>query len=295
MPGEKVRLRVLTPGHRACQGCGQALGVRLALERVEFPFIVANATGCLEVFSTAYPYSSWAVPWIHSLFENTAAVASGISAALRALGRGEVRVVALGGDGGTADIGLQALSGMFERGDDVLYICYDNEAYMNTGVQRSGLTPPYARTSTSPVGKVKLGNLRPKKDMLSIAIAHGVGYAATASVGYPKDLERKVQKAMGRKGPRYLHIHAPCPLGWGFDPEKTVEIAQLAVQTGLFPLVEIEDGVVTGVRKLPKRLPVEEYLKHQSRFAHLFTSEEGRRAIAEIQAIADANVARYGL
>ena len=310
----------LSAGHRACLGCGEALGCRLALdaarEKVSGGVIVANATGCLEVFSSSYPYSSWNVPWLHSLFENAPAVATGIAAALRAQGRTgpgseDIRVVAQGGDGGTADIGLQALSGMFERGEDVLYICYDNEAYMNTGVQRSGLTPPGARTTTTPVAQPGVmpastdgyptgaafgqGNARPKKDMPAIAVAHGVPYVATATIGYYGDLERKLKAAMTVRGPRYVHVHVPCPLGWGFDSKLTIKIAQLAVQTGLFPVVEYEHGKLTRARKLRKRPSVEAYLQPQVRFAHLFKTEEGKTELAHVQAVADANVERYGL
>ncbi|MBI2941670.1 MAG: pyruvate ferredoxin oxidoreductase [Chloroflexi bacterium] len=280
-------------------GCRLALdAARLAARAAGGDVVVVNATGCLEVISSSYPYSSWNVPWLHSLFENAPAVASGVEAALRAQGRTEVRVIAEGGDGGTADIGLQCLSGMFERGHDILYICYDNEAYMNTGVQRSSLTPPGARTSTTPIGDRLTGNDRPKKDLPAIAVAHGVAYVATASVGYYRDLQKKVEKAMQCRGPRYLQVHVPCPLGWGHDGRLTIRVAQLAVRTGLYPLFEMEDGRLTGVRKLPKRLPVEEYLKTQGRFRHLFSptgSPKQAATLAELQAIADRNVERYGL
>jgi pyruvate ferredoxin oxidoreductase beta subunit len=265
--------------------------------RASGPNVIATAaTGCLEVFSSAYPRSAWGVPWIHSLFENSAAVAAGVESALRALGRAdEAKVIAQGGDGGTADIGLQALSGMWERGHDVLYICYDNEAYMNTGIQRSGLTPFDARTTTSPPGKASWGNWRPKKDMPAIAAAHHISYVATATVGYPQDLEKKVKKALSITGPKYLQIHVPCPLGWGFDTSLSIELAKLAVATGLCPLFEMENGVVTAVRKIMKKRPVEEYLKAQTRFRHLFATPNGEQEIAAIQAIADENIQHYGL
>ena len=295
----------LGPGHRACLGCGEALGARLALDAARKAaiaeggdIVVVNATGCLEVFASSYPYSSWNVPWLHSLFENAAAVASGVESALRAQGKTEIRVIAEGGDGGTADIGLQTLSGMFERGHDVLYICYDNEAYMNTGVQRSSLTPIGARTSTTPTVGSGPGNRRPKKDLPAIAAAHGVPYVATATIGYYRDLEKKIATAMRYRGPRYVQVHVPCPLGWGSDGSETIHIAQLAVRTGLFPLYEIVEGKVTNARKLTKHLPVEEYLKTQTRFRHLFPkggSEAATREIAEIQAIADENIAKFGL
>lgn len=283
-------------GHSACPGCGQSLAVRLVLGATGKDVIIANNTGCLEVFSSDYPHSAWQVPWIHSLFENAAAVASGIEVALKALGRaGEARVIAEAGDGGTADIGLQALSGMWERGHDVLSICYDNEAYMNTGVQRSGLTPYDARTTTSPPGKVSFGNWRPKKDVPAIAAAHGIPYVATASVGYAPDLVRKVKKAMSIHGPKYIQIHVPCPLGWRSDPALTIEIAQLAVQTGLYPLIEFEDGRLTGVRKIRKKTPVEEYLRLQGRFSHLLRGDAAKEELAKVQAIADRNIETYGM
>ena len=285
----------ISPGHRACLGCGEIMGARLALEAAGPRVIVANATGCLEVTTTSYPYSSWNMPWIHSLFENAAAVASGIEAGLKALGKTDVKVIAQGGDGGTADIGLQSLSGMLERRHDVLYICYDNEAYMNTGVQRSGLTPAYASTTTTPPGGLNEGNPLAKKDMVAIALAHGAAYVATASVGYHKDLQGKVRKALQITGPKYLQIHVPCPPGWGCDSSATVEVAQQAVQCGLYPLVEFEHGQLTSVRKLNKRIPVDEYLKGQTRFRHLFASDAGREAVQAIRAIADDNVRRYGL
>jgi pyruvate ferredoxin oxidoreductase beta subunit len=301
-PSEEV-LPCLGPGHRACLGCGEALGARLALDAARKAaradggdIVVVNATGCLEVFSSAYPYSSWNVPWLHSLFENAAAVASGVEAAFRAQGRPEVRVIAEGGDGGTADIGLQCLSGMFERGHDVLYLCYDNEAYMNTGIQRSSLTPTGARTSTTPSVGTGPGNRRPKKDLPAIAAAHGVPYVATATVGYYRDLEKKIETAMRYHGPRYVQIHVPCPLGWGCDGGETIRVAQLAVRTGLYPLFEIVEGKLTNVKKLSKRLPVEEYLKGQARFRHLFKEgPDAAAGLAAIQAIADENIRRSGL
>jgi len=286
----------LMAGHRACAGCGEALGARLAIDAAGENIIVANATGCLEVFSSKYPESAWGVPWIHSLFENAPAVASGMEAGLKALGKADtVRVIAQGGDGGTADIGFGALSGMFERGHDVLYICYDNEAYMNTGIQRSGLTPFDARTSTSPPGERSWGNETMKKDLPAIAVAHRVPYVATASVAYPHDIQAKVKRAMKIKGPKYLQIHVPCPLGWGLEPRLTVDIAKLAVETGLYPLFEIENGQVVRVKNVLKRRPVEEYLRPQARYRHLFKMEGGEEQIRKIQAIADANAAKYGL
>jgi pyruvate ferredoxin oxidoreductase beta subunit len=287
--------RAISPGHRACLGCGEVLGAQLSLAAAGEDVILVNATGCLEVTTTSCPYSSWNVPWLHSLFENAAAVAAGVEAGLKATGKAGIRVIAQGGDGGTADIGLQALSGMLERGHDVLYICYDNEAYMNTGVQRSGLTPAYASTTTSPPGSLSQGNAFGKKDMVAIVLAHGTPYVATASIGYHKDLQKKVQKALSIRGPKYIQVHVPCPPGWGYDSAKTVDMAQAAVQCGLYPLVEFENGQLTSVRKLNKRLPVADYLREQTRFRHLFTGQDGAAALSAIQALADANVGRYGL
>jgi pyruvate ferredoxin oxidoreductase beta subunit len=287
---------LFAPGHRGCAGCCDAMAAKFMLRAVGENCIVTSPTGCLEVFSTPYPESSWKVPWIHSLFENAAAVASGIDAALRALGRKrDTKVLAIGGDGGTIDIGFQALSGAFERGHDITYVCVDNEAYMNTGVQRSGATPFAATTTTTPSGKVSFGNPLPKKNMPEIMVAHGSPYVATTSVAYPKDMIRKVKKASEITGPTYVHVHAPCTTGWGFDTSKTVEIGKLAVETALWPLLEIENGEVTGVRKIWNRKPVEEYLSAQKRFKHLFTMPEGAEIIKKIQEIADWNAEHYEL
>ncbi len=284
--------RLFNPGHTACAGCGQSLGARLVIEAAGPNTIVANNTGCLEVFSTKFPESAWSVPWIHSLFENCAAVASGIEAALKYLGKKEgINVIAQAGDGGTADIGLQALSGMLERGHDILYVCYDNEAYMNTGVQRSGLTPFHTNTTTSPAGKESLGNVRPKKPMPEIANAHGIPYVATASVGFAQDLQRKVKKALSIKGPKYIQVHVPCPLGWRHESGLSVEIDKLAVETGLFPLIEYENGVLINRRQI-RGVPVAEYLKLQGRFKHLLKDEA---AIKQVQEIADNNIKKYRL
>ncbi|HQQ06022.1 MAG TPA: thiamine pyrophosphate-dependent enzyme, partial [Candidatus Omnitrophota bacterium] len=253
------------PGHTACAGCGQSLAVRLVMDAAGKNTIVANNTGCLEVFSTKYPESAFEVPFVHSLFENAPAVASGVEAALIHLGKKEgTNIIAEAGDGGTADIGLQSLSGMWERGHDILYICYDNEAYMNTGIQRSGLTPHLANTTTSPKGQRSSGNLRFKKLIPEIANAHGIPYVATASIGFPQDIQRKVKKALSIKGPKYMQIHVPCPLGWQFAPQASVDVGKLAVETGLYPLFEYENGQLTGVRKITPK-PVEEYLKAQGR------------------------------
>jgi len=294
------RSNTLTSGHRACQGCGEALGARYALDSAmratRGRLIAANATGCLEVFSTPYPESSWQMPWLHSLFGNAPAVATGIAAALKAKGRDDIRVVGQGGDGGTVDIGFGCLSGMFERNDDVLFICYDNEAYMNTGVQRSGATPPAARTATTQVVGERPGNVFGQgKSAPLIAMAHEIPYVATATVADLRDLEYKVERAMEFRGARYIHILVTCPLGWGSASADTIKIARLAAETGIFPVFEAEAGDVTGVSKIRRRVPVEEYLKLQRRFAHLFKPELRTDVIARIQARADRNIARFGL
>ena len=294
------RTNSLNSGHRACQGCGEALGARYALDAAMRAtgnhLIAANATGCLEVFSTPYPETSWQIPWIHSLFGNTAAVATGIAAALKVKGRRDVRVVAQGGDGGTTDIGFGCLSGMFERNDDVLFICYDNQAYMNTGVQRSSATPPAARTATTTALGAAPGNdFGQGKNLPQIAMAHEIPYVATATVADLRDLESKVTRAMGLHGARYIHILVPCPLGWGSAAQDTIRIARLAKETGLFPVYEAEIGEVTGVLKIRRQLPVEDYLRPQGRFAHLFGARPAVETIARIQAIADRNIRKFGL
>ena len=294
------RTNSLNSGHRACQGCGEALGARYAIdaamEATGKQLIAVNATGCLEVFSTPYPETSWQIPWIHSLFGNAAAVASGVAAAQRVLGHSDVRVIAQGGDGGTTDIGFGCLSGMFERNDDVLYICYDNEAYMNTGVQRSSATPPAARTATTPAIGAAPGNVfGTGKNVPLIAMAHRIPYVATASVANLRDLEHKVTYAMGIRGARYIHIHVPCPLGWGSASEDTIRVARMAVESGLFPLFEAHDGEITSRTPIRRKVPVTEYLKLQKRFAHLFGDRPDLARIAQIQGIADRNIAEFGL
>ena len=294
------RSNTLTSGHRACQGCGEALGARYALDAAmratKGKLIAANATGCLEVFSTPFPETSWQLPWIHSLFGNAPAVSTGIAAALRAKGREDIRVLGQGGDGGTVDIGFGSLSGMFERNDDVLYICYDNEGYMNTGVQRSGATPPAARTTTTPAVGAQPGNVFGQgKSAPLIAMAHEIPYVATATVADLRDLEYKVEHAMEMRGARYIHVLVTCPLGWGCDASETVKVARLAKETGLFPVFEAEAGEVTGVSKIRRQQPVEEYLKTQKRYAHLFKPERRDDVIAALQARADRNIRRFGL
>jgi len=301
-----ARSNSLNSGHRACQGCGEALGARYAIDAAmratSKQLIAANATGCLEVFSTPYPESSWQLPWIHSLFGNAAAVGTGIAAALhvRALKSGrtasDVRVIAQGGDGGTTDIGFGCLSGMFERNDDVLYICYDNEAYMNTGVQRSSATPPAARTATTmAVGAAPGAEFGKGKNVPRIAMAHEIPYVATATVADLHDLEAKVERAMTIRGARYLHILVPCPLGWGSASHDTIRLARLARETGIFPVFEAERGEVTRVSKIRRRVPVDEYLRPQKRFAHLFGANGHADMLQRIQDEADRNIRRFHL
>jgi pyruvate ferredoxin oxidoreductase beta subunit len=297
---DACRTNSLTSGHRACQGCGEALGARYVLDAAMRAaggrMVAVNATGCLEVFTTPYPESSWRVAWLHSLFGNAPAVATGVAAALKAKGRTDIRVVGQGGDGGTVDIGFACLSGMFERNDDVLYICYDNEAYMNTGVQRSGATPPAARTATTPVVGESPGNAFGQgKSAPMIALAHEIPYVATATVADLHDLEAKVERAMQLRGARYLHILVPCPLGWGTDSSQTIRVARLATESGLFPVFEAEQGEVVAVSKIRRQVPVEEFLRTQKRYSHLFTPVERRDVIAQIQAKADRTIRRFGL
>jgi pyruvate ferredoxin oxidoreductase beta subunit len=294
------RSNSLDSGHRACQGCGEALGARYALDAAmratKGQLVAVNATGCLEVFSTPYPETSWRIAWLHSLFGNAPAVATGVAAAMKVKGKHNVRVVAQAGDGGTVDIGFGCLSGMFERNDDVLFICYDNEAYMNTGVQRSGATPPAARTATTEAVGAEPGNVFGQgKDLPRIAIAHGVSYVATATVADLHDLEAKVERAMQLHGARYLHILVPCPLGWGSASNDTIKVARLAKETGLFPVFEAEHGEITSVSTIRQRAPVEAYLSIQSRYSHLFGDHGRPDIIARIQEIADRNIATYGL
>ena len=277
-------------GHRACGGCGQALAARMVADASGENTIACVATGCLEVFSSPYPDPSWRIPFLHSLFENAAAVAAGVEVAYKALNKGPVNIIAQGGDGSTSDIGFQCLSGMFERGHNVLYVCYDNEAYMNTGVQRSGSTPLGTRTTTTPGGKKRL-----KKNIPLLAADHGIPYVATATVDDYRDLQRKVKTALSIEGPKYLHILAPCPLGWGHSGDLTVQICRLAKQTCIFPVFEMREGKIISVHKVPVKKPVEEYLKLQGRFRNLFKKGTPTADVAAIQKIADQNIERFNL
>ena len=265
----------LAEGHNFCTGCGEALAIRLAMKALGENVIMAMATGCDEVCTTPLPYTSWRVPWLHTLFENAAAEISGVEAGLKILvkkGRmpeREIICVAMGGDGATSDIGIQALSGAFERGHDFIYICLDNEAYMNTGIQRSSATPYGASTTTAPAGKFSIGQITRKKNMVAIAAAHGIPYVATACPSYRFDLMKKVKKGAELKGPAYVHILSPCPTGWRHSSNLTIDIGQLAVQTGIFPLYEIENGRYRLNADPPELKPIEEYLKLQGRYRHL--------------------------
>ncbi len=283
LPAEEL----FASGHRACAGCGPAIAMRW-LTKVAGPnTIVVNATGCMEVTTTQYPETAWMVPYLHVAFENAAAAASGIEAAIKTLRRkglwsGKTNVMVIAGDGGTYDIGLQSLSGMLERGHRVIYVLYDNEAYMNTGIQRSGSTPKYAWTTTTPVGKAIRGKIQRKKDIMGIVVAHRPPYAATASISNLVDLSNKLKTALEytEEGPTFLHILAPCPPGWRYPEERTVEVARLAVETGYFPLWEYDHGKVrlnpptSAIAADPKRRrPLKEFLKIQGRFAHLTDAE----------------------
>ncbi|MFO8109012.1 MAG: pyruvate synthase subunit PorB [Thermoplasmata archaeon] len=286
-------LELFASGHRACAGCGEGTAVRQILKAAGPNTIATICTGCLEVISTGYPETAWKIPLIHAAFENSASVAAGVEVALKELDKKEgINVIAFGGDGGTFDIGFQALSGMLERGHDITYVCLDNEAYMNTGIQRCSSTPYGASTTTSPAGKLSIGENRPKKPIAAICAAHGIPYTATASIAYINDLKKKVKKAIETEGPAFLHVFAPCPTGWRHGSDDTIEIARLAVETGVFVLWEAEDGDICNLKitqKPKKRKPVEEYLKPQRRFRHL--SEEH---IKKIQEDVDEKCEKYG-
>ena len=290
---------LFTSGHRACAGCGPAIALRQIMKATRGPTIVTSATGCMEVVSTIYPYTAWKVPYIHTAFENVAANASGIEAALKVMkrkGRLEhenVDVIAFAGDGGTFDIGIQALSGAAERGHDFLYILYDNEAYMNTGIQRSGGTPHGASTTTSPAGRVIPGKPQYKKPIADIMVAHDIPYVATASISSWRDLLVKTRKGLEIEGPAFMHVFTPCPRGWRYDPSKTIEIARLGVETCIFPLWETIDGEYSLspqskilALKPERKKKVTEYLKMQRRFRHLF-KPEFKHVIDEIQQMDD--------
>ncbi len=266
---------IFVSGHRACIGCGEALAVRLVCKALGQNTIIASATGCMEIVSSPLPTTSWKVPWIHTLFENTAAVASGIESGLKMLmkkgriAQQDITVVAMAGDGGTSDIGLQALSGALERGHNFVYLCFDNEAYMNTGIQRSSSTPYGAATTTSPAGKVSIGQVSWKKNMPAIAAAHNIPYVATACPSYPFDMMDKVKKAAATPGPAYVHILSVCPTGWRCPTDLAIKLGRLAVETGIFPLYEVENGKYKLNFDFPELKPVTAYMKLQGRFRHL--------------------------
>lgn len=262
-------------GHRACAGCGEAIGIRLITKAAGKNSILCMSTGCMEVVSTPYPETSWKLPWVHGAFENNSAIGSGVEAALKSLGREDTKVVVVGGDGASYDIGLGCTSGAFERGDNITYICTDNEAYMNTGIQRSGATPFGASTTTSPSGSQSIGKGEWKKDLMHILAAHGSPYLAQASVGYLPDAFQKLKKAMETNGPTFVNLICTCVPGWRTDPAQTITVAKLAVDTGVAPIYEIIKGKhkVTRPRDIEKLKPLEEYLKLQGRFKHLLKPE----------------------
>jgi len=287
-----IQKQFLSPGHNACAGCGQLVAVQAVMRGLNENVIISNATGCLEVTTTAYPQSAWGLPWIHSLFENASAVASGIKAALNKKGDTITKVLVQAGDGGTFDIGLGLISGMWERGENILYVCYDTESYSNTGIQASGATPYGAATTTTPEGAKSIGSTQTKKDMLAIALAHGLKYVAQSTAGFPDDITDKIKKALAAPGPSYLQILSPCIPGWKINNDEAVNLGKLAVQTGLYPLLEYTDGKLasSSINSNFQAKPVTEYLKLQGRFKHLKPGD-----IAAIQKLAEGNIKRFSL
>ncbi len=298
-----LKPELFLPGHRACAGCGPANVLRMVMKATRGPTIVTQATGCMEIVSSIYPYTSWAVPWLHTAFETSAANASGIEAALKVLQRkGKIKehvdVIAFAGDGGTFDIGFQALSGAAERGHDFLFILYDNEGYMNTGIQRSGGTPIGAATTTTPAGSVVPGKMQHKKPITDIMVAHDIEYVATATPYYWKDMLTKVRKGLEVEGPAFLHIFAPCPRGWRSEPSKSIEYTKLAVESCVFPVFEVSKGKyeLSTPSKLialapQKKRPVTDYLKGQGRYRHLFTPQN-KHVLDELQRFTDERWAK---
>ncbi|MCK9554939.1 thiamine pyrophosphate-dependent enzyme [bacterium] len=280
--------KFFTNGHRGCAGCGAAIVARQVMMATDGNAVVVNATGCLEVFSTIFPYTSWNVPFLHSAFENAAATVSGVEACYQSLKKQkkydkDLKFIAFGGDGGTYDIGLQSLSGAMERGHDILYVCYDNGAYMNTGIQRSSATPKGANTTTAPAGKVEQGKSQKRKDLTAVLVAHHVPYVAQTVVGEWADLTKKVEKALSITGPKFINVFQPCRLGWGYDPSKTIEIGRLAKETCFWPLYEVENGKYTlTYDPKDRKKPVSEFLKLQARFRHLF-KKGNEHLLEEIQ------------
>ena len=283
--------KTLAPGHRACAGCTFPIILRQVLASSDVPLVCGSATGCMEVTTTIFPYSSWQIPFIHTAFENSAATVSGVEAAYQSLKRQgkydrEVKFIAWGGDGGTYDIGFQSLSGAMERGHDMLYICYNNEAYMNTGIQRSGATPRAAETTTSPVGKAKQGKQQFRKDLTEIMAAHHIPYVAQAAPSNWNDLVTKVQKALAVEGPAFINILMPCRLGWAYQPQYGMQMARDAISSCYWPLYEVENGKYKINVKPKEKMPIEEFLKKQTKFRHLF-KPGNEQVIAEIQADID--------
>lgn len=286
---------LLSGGHRACSGCGFPITIKMVLSQVDTPVVVGNATGCMEVTTTVYPYTAWKTSFIHSAFENVAATISGVEAAYRSLKRQgkidkEIKFVAFGGDGGTYDIGLQSLSGAMERGHNIVYVCYDNEAYMNTGVQRSSATPRATNTTTSPAGTQSTGKTQYRKDLTAIMAAHNIPYAAQAAMSHWNDLVSKAQKAFEVDGPAFLNVLTSCRLGWGISPEDSVDVVDGAVQSNFWPLYEVENGEWHLTYKPKKKLPVADWMKQQGRFKHLFRGDYAH-VLEEIQRDVDERFA----
>jgi pyruvate ferredoxin oxidoreductase beta subunit len=284
--------KFLSPGHNACAGCGELSAAQAVMRGLNEKVIIANATGCLEVTTTSYPESSWGLPWIHSLFENAASVASGILAALKYKGDNETKVIVQAGDGGTYDIGFGLISGMWERGENIVYICFDTEAYSNTGIQASGATPYGASTTTTPDGLTSIGSMTRKKDMIGVALAHGVKYIAQSTAGFPDDITNKVKKALTINGSAYIQILCPCIPGWKINYDESGVMAKMAVKTGLYPLLEYLDGklIASSINANFKAIPVDDYLKGQGRFSHLKPED-----LVIIQKIAEESIKKYAL
>jgi len=295
----------LASGHRLCAGCAEPINIKLVLAAIDEPVVVINATSCLEVATTIYPYTAWKIPWIHNAFENASATASGIIEAYKVLLRKKpqdrpqwarnlsenIKFVVAGGDGGTYDIGLQSLSGALERGHQFLYVCYDNEAYMNTGNQRSGATPRGSHTTTSPAGKVQQGKKEYKKDLTAIIEGHHINYVAQGSISNFADLTKKVKRALEVEGPSFINLISPCQRSWGYDPSLTVKIADLAVQTNFWPLYEVDHGKFILNYEPKEKKPIMEWLKSQKRFKHLL-KPENEKLVREIQEHVDKEFAR---
>ena len=287
---------LLVSGHRMCAGCGIAPILKTVLAASDKPVVVINATGCLEVVTTIYPFTAWNTPWMHLTFENSAAVAAGVEAAYKSLkNRGkiskDVNILALGGDGGTYDIGFQALSGALERGHKFMYLVYDNEGYMNTGNQRSGATPFGASTTTVPAGEVSYGKPQWRKNIVEIVAAHRIPYVAQAAAHQITDLYKKAQKGFNADGPAFLAVLQPCTTNWSFDTSLTMRYSRLAVETNFWPLYEVEKGKITVNFKPNERKPIEDFLKGQTRFKHLF-KENNKHLILEMQKMIDEEWAR---